>query len=60
MVIVSAARVARRPRVSRRCRPERYPWLLPTVVALAALLIGLFLTSLLRQIRKVLPPPPAA
>ena len=36
---------------------ERYPWLLPTVVAMAALLIGLFLASLLRQIRKVLPPP---
>lgn len=39
---------------------ERYPWLLPTVVAMAALLIGLFLASLLRQIRKVLPPPPAS
>lgn len=37
---------------------ERYPWLLPTVVALAALLIGVFLTSLLRQVRRTLPPPP--
>lgn len=36
---------------------ERYPWLLPTVVAAAALLIGLFLANLLRQIRKLLPPP---
>lgn len=36
---------------------ERYPWLLPTVVAVAALLIGLFLANLLRQIRKLLPPP---
>ena len=37
---------------------ERYPWLLPTIVAVAALFIGIFLTSLLRQLRKVLPPPP--
>ena len=37
---------------------ERYPWLLPTVVALAALLIGVFLTSLLRQVRRTLSPPP--
>ena len=38
---------------------ERYPWLLPTVVALAALLIGVFLTSLFRQLKGMLPPPPA-
>ena len=38
---------------------ERYPWLLPTVVALAALLIGVFLTSLFRQLNGMLPPPPA-
>ena len=37
---------------------ERYPWLLPTVVALAALVIGVFLTSLFRQIKGMLPPPP--
>ncbi|MBI4200740.1 MAG: DUF3999 family protein [Chloroflexi bacterium] len=36
---------------------ERYPWLLPVVVGLASLLIGLFLANLLRQIKKVLPPP---
>ena len=30
---------------------ERYPWLLPAVVALAALLVGLFLASLIRQVR---------
>lgn len=36
---------------------ERYPWLFPTVVAVAALLIGLFLANLLRQVRKLLPPP---
>ena len=36
---------------------ERYPWLLPTVVALAALLIGVFLTSLFRQLKGMLPPP---
>ncbi len=35
---------------------ERYDWLLPTVVALAALAIGLFLASLFRQVRKALPP----
>ena len=39
---------------------ERYPWLLPTMVALAGLLIGLFLANLFRQIRNVLPPPPPA
>ena len=38
---------------------ERYPWLLPTVVALAALVIGVFLTSLFRQLKGMLPPPPA-
>jgi hypothetical protein len=38
---------------------ERYPWLLPTIVAVAALLVGLFLASLLRQIRHLLPPPSA-
>ncbi len=37
---------------------ERYPWLLPTVVAIAALLIGVFLTSLFRQLKGMLPPPP--
>ncbi|MBI4337859.1 MAG: DUF3999 family protein [Chloroflexi bacterium] len=36
---------------------ERYPWLLPAAVALAALGIGAFLASIVRQIRKVLPPP---
>ena len=36
---------------------ERNPWLLPTVIAIASLIIGLFLANLLRQIRKVLPPP---
>ncbi len=37
---------------------ERYPWLLPTVVAIAALLIGAFLASLVRQLKGTLPPPP--
>ncbi|MFH1140082.1 MAG: DUF3999 family protein [Chloroflexota bacterium] len=36
---------------------ERNAWLLPTVVALAGVLIGLFLANLLRQIKKMLPPP---
>lgn len=39
---------------------ERYPWLLPIIVAVAALFIGIFLTSLIRQLRRVLPPPPEA
>ena len=39
---------------------ERYPWLFPTVVSVAALLIGLFLANLLRKIRKLLPPPPSS
>ncbi|MBI4339188.1 MAG: DUF3999 family protein [Chloroflexi bacterium] len=37
---------------------ERYTWLLPVAVGLGSLLIGLFLASLLRQVRKALPPPP--
>ncbi|MBI4236738.1 MAG: DUF3999 family protein, partial [Chloroflexi bacterium] len=36
---------------------ERYPWLLPTAVALAGVLIGLFLANLLREVRRLLPPP---
>ncbi|MDA1127245.1 MAG: DUF3999 family protein [Chloroflexi bacterium] len=39
---------------------ERYPWLVPTLVAIAALLIGIFLTSLFRQLKEILPPPPAS
>lgn len=42
-----------------RPRPftERYPWLLPVVVAAAALLVGFFLASLVRQVRGRLAPP---
>ena len=36
---------------------ERYPWLLPGVVAAAALLVGLFLASLIRQVQGRLRPP---
>jgi len=36
---------------------ERYPWLLATAVALASLLVGLFLANLVRQVRTLLPPP---
>ena len=39
---------------------ERYPWLLPTVVAIAALLIGAFLATLVRQLGGGLRPPEAA
>ncbi len=38
---------------------ERLPWLLPTAVAIASLVIGLFLASLFRQVRRNLPPPSA-
>ena len=39
---------------------ERYPWLLPTIVAIAALLVGAFLATLVRQIGSNLRPPGAA
>ncbi len=39
---------------------ERYPWLQPTVVVIGSLLIGIFLTSLFRQLKGMLPPPPAS
>ncbi len=39
---------------------ERYPWLLPTVVAIAALVIGVFLATLVRQLGSNLRPPEAA
>ena len=38
---------------------ERYRWLRSTIVSVAALWVGLFLASLLRQIRQLLPPPGA-
>jgi hypothetical protein len=38
---------------------ERLPWLLPIVVAVASLVIGVFLASLFRQLRRMLPPPSA-
>ena len=37
---------------------ERLPWLLPASVAAAALVVGLLLYGVLRQARKLLPPPP--
>ena len=37
---------------------ERFPWLLPAVVAIAAVLVGLLLLRILGQARKALPPPP--
>ena len=36
---------------------ERFPWLLPVIVAIAALIIGAFLASLIRQLKGSLPPP---
>ena len=36
---------------------ERFPWLFPTVVAVAAIAVALLLIIIFRQARKVLPPP---
>lgn len=36
---------------------ERFPWLFPTVVAVAVIIVALLLIGILRQARKVLPPP---
>ena len=36
---------------------ERFPWLLPTVVGVAAIFVALLLLGVIRQARKVLPPP---
>jgi hypothetical protein len=36
---------------------ERFPWLFPTVIAVAAILLVLLLIRVIRQARKVLPPP---
>ena len=45
--------VEKKPPVS-----ERFPWLFPTVIAVAAVLVALLLFGIVRQARKVLPPPP--
>ena len=37
---------------------ERLPWLLPTVIGVAVVLVALLLLGIVRQARKVLPPPP--
>ena len=36
---------------------ERFPWLLPLVLALAGLLVGGILLNVVRPARKALPPP---
>ena len=36
---------------------ERLPWLIPVVVALTAVVVGFLLVGVLRQARKLLPPP---
>jgi hypothetical protein len=36
---------------------ERFPWLLPTVVVAAVIVVALLLMSIFRQVRKALPPP---
>jgi hypothetical protein len=36
---------------------ERLPWLIPVVVALAAVAVGLLLFGVVKQARKVLTPP---
>ncbi len=45
--------VEKKPPVS-----ERFPWLFPTVIAVAAILVALLLLGIIRQARKILPPPP--
>lgn len=44
--------VEKKPPVS-----ERFPWLFPTVVAVAVIIVALLLLGILRQVRTVLPPP---
>ena len=36
---------------------ERYPWLFPSVVVVATVLIGLFIASIVQEVRRRLPPP---
>jgi hypothetical protein len=36
---------------------ERFPWLFPVVIAVAAIIVAFLLIGVFRQIRKVLPPP---
>ena len=50
---VNTAFVEKKPPVS-----ERFPWLFPTVIAVAVILVALLLLSIIRQARKILPPPP--
>ena len=45
--------VEKKPPVS-----ERFPWLFPTVITVAAVLVAILLLGILRQVRKILPPPP--
>ena len=44
--------VEKKPPVS-----ERFPWLFPTVITVAAVLVAILLLGIIRQARKVLPPP---
>ena len=37
---------------------ERLPWLLPAVIVVAVVLLAFLLYGIIRQVRKVLPPPP--
>ena len=43
---------------ARKPLTERLPWLLPTAVALVAVVVGALLVGVLRQAKKFLPPPP--
>lgn len=36
---------------------ERFPWLFPVVIAIAAVIVALLLVGIFRQVRKALPPP---
>lgn len=44
--------VEKKPPVS-----ERFPWLFPTVIAIAAILVTFIIVGIIRQARKILPPP---
>jgi len=44
--------VEKKPPVS-----ERFPWLFPVVIAIAAVIVAIILFGIIRQARKILPPP---
>jgi hypothetical protein len=47
----------REPEAPKPPLSERFPWLLPVVIATAAIIVGILLFIVFRQVRKSLPPP---